>query len=129
MFKHRKLGPVSLVYVRTGRDHLVGLTWGHRMVRLRLPLPGWRGRAWERMCWATLSLRVWPLYAEQWSRDCDQVEATSAHKFWTGVGFKRAVLASYEHAEGPVRWTRLTRREYLSHEASFRDRRAEQMGY
>ena len=67
-------------------------------------------------------LQVWPIYFKVWSRDCDCCETTEVYKFWSFWQANKAIEASYLDAEGPVRWSRISKKEYVEHKSTFRDR-------
>lgn len=74
---------------------------------------------------AVKCLRVWPVYAVYWSRDCDMCESSSAYKFPTYWHYLRFVDDAYSWAEGPFGCQIVTKKEYLQHEGYFRDRALE----
>jgi hypothetical protein len=74
---------------------------------------------------AKLVLYPLPVYFECDSMDCDTYQTWRAYKFKCGYLASKYIDRSYEEAEGPTYWTRLTKDEYNEFQESSRDHRAE----
>lgn len=100
-----------------GKGLLIGWTYGHfhhvyRSLKISLM---------HRLMY----LRIWPVYIEFWSRDCDCAESTQAYRFPTYWHVIKFVEEYAEWAEGPFAWHMISRRDYSSHKGEFRDRALE----
>ena len=83
-----------------------------------------------RRCGETLKhwlrfLQVWPVYMTQFSRDCDNCEATYRHRFPTWFHASRYIEEAYADAEGLTVFYEVSRKEYEEFESEFRDRNLE----
>lgn len=83
--------------------------------------------------WREFLLRCtpWPVYFYRYSRDCDLMECEWYDRFPNGWTAIKAMDDSYENAEGPERWARVSRSTYQEYANYFkkRDIAAEQMNY
>lgn len=60
-------------------------------------------------------------YYINWGRDCDGCESTRAVKFSSAYDALESIDASYEWADGPETWDKVTKEEYEEFQPSFRD--------
>lgn len=67
-------------------------------------------------------LRVWPVYFATWSRDCDCVESTNAHRFPTYYHAMRVLNHPDNWDEGPFQYWRISKNDYLAFRPELRDR-------
>lgn len=86
---------------------------------------------WEKYARYYRDQRTGPVFYYHWGRDCDLMEVWEFHAFPNQYEADKAIDRSYECAEGPESWSKITEQEYNDHrdEGGFRDRAAEMMGY
>lgn len=70
---------------------------------------------------ALVYLIPWPVYYECNSMDCDCVQSRTAHRFLCGFMAMETIKTSYEAAEGPTSWYRMTKKDFKSFEPERRD--------
>lgn len=78
-----------------------------------------------------LKLNPFPVYYWHWGRDCDGVEAAHTVKYENGRTAIKSIESSYEWADGPMSFTRISKRQYNQYksEGYTRDRYAEMDNY
>jgi hypothetical protein len=131
------IGPLKLShYVTPGRGHrALALDWRGKLrwsidYGARFRRRAKRVRAvWSDLRWRAWSLWPFPVYAVCRSRDCDHYHTEYASRFRTGHLYRRAVERSYQYAEGPVSWYRVSRKAFASHPGWEYDEAAERAGY
>lgn len=79
----------------------------------------------RKLAFWSLFLQVWPVYFVEWSRDCDNCEATYRHRFPTYWHAHKYMIDAYEHAEGMKSFDQITCAEYNDFKAEWLDRNLE----
>lgn len=103
---------VGIININTSKPDCVNLTvaLGMKVGFLSIPKPSYLLEQYKQY---RTEHSLLPVYAMVWSRDCDMVESEYPQKFNNGKHFRNEVDSIYDHAEGPVRITLLTKQRYL----------------